>query len=76
MKATKTSDLRDLKSGEIETKLADAHEELMKLRFQQVTGQLTDTSHLRILRRDIARMQTILREQAGEQATAGTKGEG
>jgi ribosomal protein L29 len=30
---------------------------------QQVTGQLTDTSHLRILRRDIARMQTILREQ-------------
>ena len=72
MKSTKTSDLRDLKSGEIETKLTDAREELMKLRFQQVTGQLTDTSHLRILRRDIARMQTILREQA----TAGTEGEG
>jgi large subunit ribosomal protein L29 len=64
MKATKTSDLRDLKSGEIETKLTDAREELMKLRFQQVTGQLTDTSRLRILRRDIARMQTILNEQA------------
>jgi large subunit ribosomal protein L29 len=72
MKSTKTSDLRNLKSGEIETKLLDAREELMKLRFQQVTGQLTDTSHLRILRRDIARMQTILREQA----TAGTEGEG
>ena len=72
MKAAKTSDLRDLKSGEIETKLADAREELMKFRFQQVTGQLTDTSHLRILRRDIARMQTILREQAA----AGTEGEG
>ncbi len=63
MKATKVRELRDLKSGEIETKLADAREELMKLRFQQVTGQLTDTSRLRILRRDIARMQTILREQ-------------
>ena len=63
MKTTKTSELRNLKSGEIETKLTDAREELMKLRFQQVTGQLTDTSHLRILRRDIARMQTILREQ-------------
>ena len=63
MKSTKTSELRNLKSGEIETKLTDAREELMKLRFQQVTGQLTDTSHLRILRRDIARMQTILREQ-------------
>ena len=72
MKATKTSDLRNLKSGEIETKLSDAREELMKLRFQQVTGQLTDTSHLRVLRRDIARMETILREQA----TAGTEGEG
>jgi len=72
MKSTKTSDLRDLKSGEIETKLTDAREELMKLRFQQVTGQLTDTSHLRILRRDIARMQTILREQTA----AGMEGEG
>ena len=73
MKSTKTSDLRNLKSGEIETKLSDAREELMKLRFQQVTGQLTDTSHLRILRRDIARMQTILRQQ---QVAAGTEGEG
>ena len=63
MKSAKTSDLRDLKAGEIETKLSDAREELMKLRFQQVTGQLTDTSRLRILRREIARMQTILREQ-------------
>ncbi|MBN2116770.1 MAG: 50S ribosomal protein L29 [Anaerolineales bacterium] len=64
MKAIKVSDLRNLQSGEIETKLADAREELMKLRFQQVTGQLTDTSRLRILRREIARMQTILHEQA------------
>ena len=75
MKATKPSALRDLKPGEIETKLADAREELMKLRFQQVTGQLTDTSHLRILRRDIARMQTILREQQKQEAAAGTEGE-
>jgi large subunit ribosomal protein L29 len=62
MKSVKTSELRNLKSGEIETKLSDAREELMKLRFQQVTGQLTDTSRLRVLRREIARMQTILRE--------------
>jgi large subunit ribosomal protein L29 len=63
MKSTKTSDLRNLKSGEIESKLSDASEELMKLRFQAVTGQLTDSSRLRILRREIARMQTVLREQ-------------
>jgi large subunit ribosomal protein L29 len=73
MKAAKTSDLRNLKTDEIETKLSDAHEELMKLRFQQVMGQLTDTSRLRILRRDIARMQTILREQPT--AEAKTEGE-
>jgi len=71
MKSTKTSDLRNLKAGEIESKLSDAHEELMKLRFQAVTGQLTDSSRLRILRREIARMQTILREQK----TAETEGE-
>lgn len=71
MKATKTSDLRNLKAGEIDTKLSDAREELMKLRFQAVTGQLTDSSRLRVLRREIARMQTILREQK----TAETEGE-
>ena len=71
MKSVKTSELRALKSGEIETKLSDAREELMKLRFQQVTGQLTDTSHLRILRRDIARMQTILHEQSKAEAAEG-----
>ncbi len=62
----KSSEIRVLKSEEINSKLADAREELMKLRFQQVTGQLTDTSRLRIVRRDIARMETILREQQVE----------
>jgi large subunit ribosomal protein L29 len=71
MKSTKTSALRNLNSGEIESKLSDAREELMKLRFQAVTGQLTDSSRLRILRREIARMQTIL----GEQTKAETEGE-
>jgi large subunit ribosomal protein L29 len=73
MKSTKVSELRNLKSGELETKLSDAREELMKLRFQQVTGQLTDTSRLRILRREIARMQTILNEQS--KAETQTEGE-
>jgi large subunit ribosomal protein L29 len=64
MKSVKSSELRNLKAGEIETKLTDAREELMKFRFQQVTGQLTDTSRVRVLRREIAKMQTILREQS------------
>jgi large subunit ribosomal protein L29 len=62
----KASEIRDLKIGEIETKLADAREELMNLRFQQVSGQLTDASRLRFLRRDIARMMTIAGERKAE----------
>jgi large subunit ribosomal protein L29 len=64
MKPVKSSALRNMKPGEIESKLTDAREELMKLRFQQVTGQLTDSSRMQVLKRDIARMLTILREQA------------
>jgi large subunit ribosomal protein L29 len=71
MKPVKPSALRNMKPGEIETKLVDAREELMKLRFQQVTGQLTDTSYLKILKRDIARMMTILKEQEKAEVVEG-----
>ena len=71
MKSVKTSKLRDMQPGEIETKLTDSREELMKLRFQGVTGQLTDTSRLRILRREIARMETILREKPSAETAEG-----
>ncbi len=62
MKAMKVEEIRKLAAEEIRTKIVDARDEMMKLRFQQVTGQLTDSSHLKALRRDIARMVTILRE--------------
>ena len=62
MKALKVVEIRKFAAEEIRTKIVDARDEMMKLRFQQVTGQLTDSSHLKILRRDIARMETILRE--------------
>ena len=71
MKSVKSSELRNLKAGEIETKLTDAREELMKFRFQQVTGQLTDSSRVKVLRREIARMQTILREQSVSEVVKG-----
>jgi large subunit ribosomal protein L29 len=57
-----SKEIRNLSADQIVAKVADTREELMKLRFQQVTGQLTDTSRLRTLRRDIARMETILAE--------------
>lgn len=62
----KSNEIVDLTSDEIVNKLADAREELMKLRFQQITGQLTDTSRLRIVRRDIARMETILSQKVAK----------
>lgn len=58
----KAKEIRNLSADQIVAKVADTREELMKLRFQQVTGQLTDTSRLRTLRREIARMETILAE--------------
>jgi large subunit ribosomal protein L29 len=67
----KVSEIREMQVEQIRTKLSDAHEELMKLRFQQVTGQLTDTSHLRNLRRDIARMETVLNQSLRAAVTEG-----
>jgi large subunit ribosomal protein L29 len=58
----KPVDIRKLSVEEIRVKLSDSREELMKLRFQQVTGQLTDTNRLHQLRHDIARFETILNE--------------
>ncbi len=58
----KAQEIREMQIEQLRSKLSDTREELMKLRFQQVTGQLTDSSRLRILRRDIARMETILNQ--------------
>ncbi len=68
----KAVEIRKMNVGEIQVKLSDSREELMKLRFQQVTGQLTDTNRLRQLRRDIARFETILNEPKN---AAGQEGE-
>ncbi len=67
----KVQEIREMQEEQLRSKLSDTREELMKLRFQQVTGQLTDTSRLRILRRDIARMETILRQSLVAAATEG-----
>ena len=67
----KTSEIRLLSVEELRSKLADARQELMNLRFQVVTGQLTDTSRLKISRRLVARYETLLRER--ELAEEGAK---
>ncbi len=59
----KAEEIRQLSTEEIRARLDDAREELMKLRFQHVTGELVDTSRLRKTRRLIARLLTVLRER-------------
>lgn len=60
----KTNEIRELTSDEIKKRLDDAREEIMRLRFRQATGELTDTSQIRLTRRTIARFVTILDERA------------
>ena len=59
----KAAEIRKMDIAGIEEALTDARHELLNLRFQTITGQLTDTSRIRVIRRDIARMETILRER-------------
>ena len=73
MKALKYAENRKIGPQEIRTKISDARDELMKLRFQQVSGQLTDASRLNVLRKDIARMETILSEILRNAAVEGAK---
>ncbi len=58
----KIAELKILSVSELATKLDDTRQEYMNLRFQIVSGQLTDTSRLKKVRRTIAQYETILRE--------------
>ncbi len=59
----KARELRALTNAELASKLDDAYQELFNLRFQKVAGQLTNTARVQQVRRDIARIKTILRER-------------
>jgi large subunit ribosomal protein L29 len=67
----KASEIRDLSTSEITTKVTDAKEELMNLRFQLATGELTDYTRLSYTRQLIARYYTILREREREDKLEG-----
>jgi large subunit ribosomal protein L29 len=61
--ARKTSDIRELPISELNERLDETREELFNLRFQLATGQLDNYRRVRLLRRDIARVKTVLRER-------------
>ena len=60
---TQVGELRNLDNEELVAKLREAKEELFNLRFQGATGQLDNHGRLRAVRKDIARIYTILRER-------------
>lgn len=61
------TEVRDMKTKDIQVELEDAREELMRFRFQLTTGELTDHNQIKLVRRNIARMKTILAERANEE---------
>ena len=61
------AEIRDMSVEKIQEELDDARESLMRLRFQLTTGELTDHTQIRITRRKIARLLTILNERAEEE---------
>jgi large subunit ribosomal protein L29 len=60
---TAPSELRELPDDELVSRLREAKEELFNLRFQVATGQLDNNKRLQTVRRDIARIYTIMRER-------------
>ena len=63
MASITAEELRELDADALATKLAEAKEELFNLRFQHATGQLDNTAGLRSVRRDIARIYTVITER-------------
>ena len=69
-------ELDDLNNVDIESKLREAKEELFNLRFQAATGQLESHGRLRAVKKDIARIYTVVRErELGIRTTPGTDNE-
>ncbi len=59
----KSDELRKLDDEKLRTQIQEYVEELFNLRFQQVTGKLTASGRPRIVKREIARIKTVLRER-------------
>jgi large subunit ribosomal protein L29 len=70
------SELRELDDDELETRLGEAKQELFNMRFELATGQRDNTARISDVRRDIARIKTLLREREIAAAEALAAGEG
>ncbi len=66
MATTKASEFRELSAEQLEAKLAEAREEEFRLRFRSATEAIDNPMRFRALRREIARIQTVLRGMRGQ----------
>jgi large subunit ribosomal protein L29 len=62
----KVAEVREMDVAQLENRLAETRRELFNLRFQHATGQLENTGQLREVRKNIARILTVLNQKAGE----------
>ena len=65
-----SKEIRDLSADEIGTKLRETREQLLQLRMRKQTGQVEKTHEMRSLRKDIARLETILNQKKAAPAAA------
>jgi|SRR5688500_13347614 large subunit ribosomal protein L29 len=70
----RAEEIRELSDDEVRSRVAELEEERFRLRFRAATETLEDPLRLRLIRKDVARMKTILRER--EREAAGTTGGG
>ena len=59
----KAFEIRSMSDDEIQTKMDETYEELFNLRFQYAIGQVKDANRITMLKRDVARLKTILNER-------------
>jgi large subunit ribosomal protein L29 len=71
---TKAEELRELLDEELEARLKETKEELLKLRFAIASGQGTETSQLGALRKEIARIETVRAERRAKERGARSRG--
>ena len=72
----KAADIRAMTPDKIDDEVLKLKKEQFNLRFQRATGQLENTSRVRIIRRDIAKMKTVVREKKAPDAGASAKKSG
>jgi len=72
----KIGDVRQMSADQLEDEILKLKKEQFNLRFQRATGQLENTSRVRVIRRDIAKMKTVVREKKAPGAGASAKKSG